>query len=66
MRQLDLGALVAGRGEEDQREATLLVFEAAGLLQPESSKNAIVLAGSVTRIIVCRYFMDGLFGLDRR
>ena len=33
--QLDLRALVARRGEEDQRVATLLVLDAANLLEAE-------------------------------
>ena len=54
--QLDLApSFVARRGEEDQREAALLAFDAADFLQPEQLEEAMVASGSVTRIIVWRY-----------
>ena len=40
MRQFDLRLLVAGRGEEDQREASRLIIEAPDLLEAEQVEKA--------------------------
>ncbi len=57
--EFDLRRVVAGRGEEDEREAAALVVDAAQLAQPQQVAIEVqrLARGRPTRTMVCRYFM---------